>query len=359
MTEVLAEAQYAQWDAFVLKAKGGTIFHTSWFLRGWTEDLRIIVLRDAQGQIEAGIPLTEFRFLGTKAARRPPWTAYNGPLVASSSKGHAVGRASDEKGLMLRLLAQSPELGMYDYILHPAYTDVMPFLWNGFDTNVGYTYQIPPSAVEQWQRAMASSHRRDLRKAHDMLKELGGNVETTMDLEEFFPLLDNTFNTKKYEIQADRSTVCRWWKAVTEHQAGTIYLARGADSRAVCATMLIYDHVCSYYLASGICAEARRGPMNLWSRVLIDCMIRDSHSRGLTFDFEGSALPGVEHFFRGWGGQCVPRYRVVKIPKLHTYLAWTLYHYWMWHRKRAGCRQAETSTDTSSDLPNRSMGRNM
>jgi hypothetical protein len=98
--------------------------------------------------------------------------------------------------------------------------------------------------------------------------------------------------------------------------------------------MLLFDHACSYYLASGIRMDARSGSMNLWSRALIERMIHDTHARGLTFDFEGSVLPGVEHFFRGWGGRRVQKTRVVKITRPWAYAAWSLHRYLSGHRSR-------------------------
>ncbi len=68
--ELLGEDHYAEWDAFVQAAAGGTIFHTSWYLRGWGLDTKIFVLRDSKGVIEGGTAVTPSRFLGLGSA--PP-----------------------------------------------------------------------------------------------------------------------------------------------------------------------------------------------------------------------------------------------------------------------------------------------
>jgi len=69
-------------------------------------------------------------------------------------------------------------------------------------------------------------------------------------------------------------------------------------------------------------------------------MIRDCHECGLTFDFEGSVLPGVEGFFRDWGGVLRPKYRLVKIRTPWSYAAWSLHRWCMGHRKKAWFRLA-------------------
>ncbi len=333
MAEILQESQYSDWDDFVRRAKGGTIFHTSWYLLALTDDLRIDVLRDKEGRIEAGMVTMPMRFLGTKAARRPEFTAYNGPLIRESAKKSHVLRVSQEKKLLLQLLAESPAMGMYDYCLPPEHTDLMPYLWNGFDVSLGYTYQVPPCPLAEWHREMTPSHRRDLRKGYQLMKDSSGTVTTTADYEEFCELFRDTAEYKSMSIRAGAPRLRQWWNRLADRDAGRIYLAREANGRSVCATLLLWDHVSGYYVASGIRKEARHGPLNLWSRVLIDRMVQDTHEKGLTFDFEGSTVPGVERFFRGWGGRCVPKYRVVKIRRPWTYAGWHLHRYWTRHRK--------------------------
>ena len=334
MLELLSEDQYPQWDAFVAQARGGTIFHTSYFLRPLARKLKIFVLRGEDGGIEGGIALTLVAIMGCKAARRPAWTAYNGPLARASEKQHPGEKASEEKAIVLRLLAGISDIAIQDYIFAPDAYDVIPFIWNGFETLVGYTYQIPPGPVDQWQAAMSQDHRRSLRKAHESLKNLGGEVEVTTDFDECHSLLSETFAAKDFSVRAGKSLLGKWWRSMVEHRAGAIYLARDAAGRPVCCTIMIWDDRCAYYLAGGIRADARRGPMEMWSRVLFDRMIRDSHQRDLTFDFEGSVLPGVERFFRGWGGRCVPKYRAVKLRRLWAYAVWVGYRFLTCHRIR-------------------------
>ncbi len=243
-------------------------------------------------------------------------------------------RVSDEKKLMLRLLGESPRRGLYDYTLPPEYVDIMPFLWNGFDVSVEYTYQIPPQPVETWRQAMTSSHRRDLRKAEAVAKEIGAAVEWTDNFEECQALIQQTAEIKGFRHRSVLDVLQNWWRVVTTRDAGQLYVVRESTGQAICATLLVFDHRCAYYCASGIRKDARRGKLNLLSRLLVDRMIQDVHSRKLVFDFEGSVLPGVEPFFRGWGGRCVPKYRAVKIPRFRAYWMWSLHRFWACHRKR-------------------------
>lgn len=336
MSELLPENQYDQWDGFVKQARGGTLFHESWYLRALSDRLSIVVLRDGAGRIEAGMALTPTRFLGAAATRRPSYTPYNGPLIRPSAKANASEAMSEEKNRMVRLLGQSPRMGMYDFILSPDFGDTMPFLWNGFDVTVGYTYQIPPAGPEPWQSAMSSGHRRDLRKAGAVLQDCGALLETSDDLESCRSVLLETARLKGFKEESSWEAMRAWWQEVVAHNAGRVYRIRQPGQEPLCASLLVWDRCCGYYLASGMRGDVRHGPMNLLGRLLIDRMIQDSHRQGLTFDFEGSVLPGVEPYFRGWGGKCVPKCRAVKIPNFCAHAIWSLHRYWKGHRKRTG-----------------------
>jgi hypothetical protein len=151
------------------------------------------------------------------------------------------GIASDENNLLLRILAESPQMGMYDYLLPPEYTDVIPFLWNGFDASVGYTYQIGPAPVEQWQSEMTKSHRKDLRRAQKAMEELNGTIEVDGSPEEFFGIVMNTVVSKNFRFGMDMAMFLKLWNALCERQAGTIYIFRDGSGKAITGTLVVRD----------------------------------------------------------------------------------------------------------------------
>jgi hypothetical protein len=308
MADILAESQYGEWDDFVCQAKGGTIFHASWYLLALTDDLHIRVLRDEEGRIEAGMATMPKRFLGTTRTSRPELVAYNGPLIRHSRREGRASKASDEKNTLVRLLAESPAMGMYDYNLPPEYTDLTPFIWNGFDTLVRYTYQIPPAPVEQWQDEMSKGHRKDLNRARKAMEELNGVIEINGSPAEFLDTVVHGAKGDPHSFRLGLEQFENWWRRMRERDAATMYLFRDGRGKAITATLAVHDWRCAYDIAGGTRAGgARTGPARYVKRLLIERMICDAHHRNVTFDFEGSIDPGVEPFFRGWGGICVPK----------------------------------------------------
>ncbi len=68
------------------------------------------------------------------------------PMQRRSRHRHA----SEFKHTLLTTLHGLPRLRMYGLALTYTEMDVVPFLWNGFDTLVEYSYVIPIEEKETW-----------------------------------------------------------------------------------------------------------------------------------------------------------------------------------------------------------------
>src|ERR1700682_3179726 len=78
--ELLRPTDFATWDELVQRSAHGTIFHNSWWLEATGCAFEIIVLRDADGQIVAGIPLPRKIRAGLTLFHSPLLTPYLGPI---------------------------------------------------------------------------------------------------------------------------------------------------------------------------------------------------------------------------------------------------------------------------------------
>ena len=78
----------------------------------------------------------------------------------------------------------------------------------------------------------------------------------------------------------------------------------------IAGAFVIHDARTAYYLLGGYHSESKHhgaGTLALFDAI--------RHARGLglkTFDFEGSMIPAIERYFRGFGGKLTPYYRVNK-----------------------------------------------
>ena len=122
------------------------------------------------------------------------------------------------------------------------------------------------------------------------------------------------------DAEHSRAVLARIEGAASGRAARTILVARDGDGNAHAGAYVIHDSRYSYYLLGGSDAELRgSGAMS----AVIWAAIEDAARRRTGFDFEGSMLPGVERFFRAFGGvpQAVSRVRRIGSRGLRAELA--------------------------------------
>jgi hypothetical protein len=331
-SRVLPPPEHDLWDDFVASRGCGTLFHSAWWYRAWGMEPVVRAMVNDGGGIEGGICYAVGRRFGARAIVRPPMTARNGPLFAPLEGPGRHRRNTHQKKMLLLAIQSLPRLGVYDFMLRPCDADVIPFLWNGFETAVGYTYVLPCAERDAWLNHASKTQRWSVRRAAREAAEEGFAVDERPALDEVVSVLDETAEFKHYSTEQYRRRLSAWWRAVQERGAGTAYLLRDASGRPAAGSLMVYDKHCAYYVAGGIRRDLRQG--SLVNVLLMHRMIEAAHRMGLDFDFEGSVLPGVERFFRSLGGELLPLYRVLKFPSPLAYLIWHGYGYWTKHRPR-------------------------
>jgi CelD/BcsL family acetyltransferase involved in cellulose biosynthesis len=304
----LEAQEWPQWDAFVAGHPHGTLFQTTEWLGRLAGRLVVLALeQEPGGPILGGLPLLHNRRFRVEGYHPPALTAYMGPLVEpGDSDKEDVRRSAYQLGVQ-RLLGAVPRAGHVDFLLHPDQTNALPYLWNGYTTDLGYTNVIS-GTVEEFLQRMSYGHRKRLRRLQRLQE--AGQVEL-LELEdptELFSLLEATMRTKRfrYDMDAIRRLFTPdgyqvFWKAVKVQ----------AEGEPLACALSAFDAGTYYSLVGGV---SRTGNSDLANAHLLcfDYMIRQALESGRRFDFCGSSLPGVDHFNRRYGGRLLPRIRVQK-----------------------------------------------
>jgi hypothetical protein len=329
--EILPEPEHGRWDEFVLNCPRGSAFQTTWWYRAWGVSPVVRALRNEEGGIIAGICYAVGRRFGTEAIICPPCTAGNGPVFKPVlAEGHYQ-EITHAKKMALLAIHSLPRLGFFDLRLRPADTDVMPYLWNGFDTHVGYTYVIPATQRDKWMDGASKTTRKEIRRAVREVAEQGYQIEEQPSAQEMLPLIHDTIRAKDFRVDRLGERFAAWWQAIKDHQVGCGFLLRDKNGAPLAADILIWDRHTAYSILGGIRADLRKD--SRVGTILLERMIREAHGRGLDFDFEGSTLPGVERFMRSFGGELRPMMRMVKIRSPLTCLLWQTHRYFTQHRQ--------------------------
>jgi hypothetical protein len=334
----LDKSRYSEWDKFA--SENGTVFHASWWYEAWGVPYEIYVSLDEGGEIEAGMPVYISRFnsmpkafdvFRIRGVTIPPLTPVNGPIFKSCTRTGRSSIYSYVKNEILCSLQSLPRLDFYDFHLWRFCNDLMPFIWNGFETQVFYTYVIPAANVNTWRNDMSQKTRRFLKEARRMAEKEGySEIITDASFDEMDLPFRETMKTKKFEV-SQYSKLPAWWEAVRNRKAGVSYLIKDKEGQPICASIMVWDGRTAYSLVNGIVSRSGVGHINM---LLFERMIDDALSMGLDFDFEGSSLMGVERFYRGFGGEMRPCFRATKIPSKVVYLGLKTHKYLTMHKKR-------------------------
>lgn len=296
----LAEDEFGIWDEFVATSGSGTVFHTTAWLSATGKPYSVFVPRS--GAIGGGVVVGERRIAGLRLARGIPLTPYVGLVI--EGEGITIAERSQQK----QTAADAADFlkRNYDAValsLSPGVRDVQPFIWEGYDVSVRYTYVADITDVDACWKRMDPTRRRNVRKAE---KE-GVVVKREDDIDSMLHLVSLTYarqgRTPRFLVYAERL-----WHRIKAADLGGLFLARDAGARPIAGALITWDGRRGYYLLGGVDpkASSAAGAAVLWH-----AMRCCAEERGLSeFDFEGSNVPDIERFFRKFGGALVPRFEV-------------------------------------------------
>jgi CelD/BcsL family acetyltransferase involved in cellulose biosynthesis len=326
--EFLSPADYPAWDALVNKSPHGTVFHYSWWLAITASSLRILAARNESGDLIGGLPLPLKRAAGLKLLHTPLLTPYLGPIFDISaadgtcdrlhlmrSYGEALGRA----------------VGPFDgfrYIAGADAPDLQGFLWAGFSASLAYTFRFSAKqSISEISKCMTRTHTQKLTKAKrlNLVVERDGAMETLLELNKM------TFERKGAAAPYSSSLVLRLWETARARKQANLYVARTEKGQPVAALFTVHDERTAYQIISGFDPAFPEVPgqnLVLWTA------IQDAIEAGRNYDFEGSALRGVETFYRRWGCEAVPVWIIEKTGSMRGSLAHLAIRYL--NRKRSG-----------------------
>lgn len=308
--EFLREADYPLWDQLVEKSPHGTVFHSSWWLALAARSFRLLVARNEEGAVVGGIPLPWERRHRLKLLHAPALAPYLGPVFDLSgeegvpsqlhlmrSAGEALGRAAGP-------------FDSFRYIAGADGPDLQGFLWAGFDVRLAYTFRFSATqSLAEITRGMTRTHMQKITKA----ARLGLALVRDQEIQTLLDLNKRTFDRKGAAAPFDRGLVTRLWEAAHGRGQANLYIAKTDTGVPVAALFTVHDQRTTYQIVSGFDPDYPDIPGQnfvLWSAV------QEAIAAGRNYDFEGSGLRGVETFYRRWGCDAHPVWRMEKAGSL-------------------------------------------
>ena len=299
----LSENEFSLWDDFVSQSFQGTLFHKTYWLNTSGEKFKIYGCFK-NGNLLGGLPIICKSKFGIKQAVHPPLTPYLG-VIFKKSETKYVNRISEEKKISESIAKRIKE--DFDFVrfnFSPLFTDLQPFVWQGFSSNVRYTYLLNLKNLEKAWKGMEDNRRNDIRRA----EKDGIVVESSDSFKEAFALVERTFQRQGIEVKF-KSAASGYNKVLNKKGQSKSFLARNKGGKAIAMVYIVWDKKRSYYLLGGYDPEKRHhgaSAIAMWEAIKFT-----KEKLGLDeFDFEGSMIPQVEQFFRKFGGELTPYYSV-------------------------------------------------
>jgi hypothetical protein len=331
--QILDREDYPEWDELVDKSPHGTIFHYSWWLQTTAAHFKIHVVRNEKGALVAGLPIPFHRRRFLRLFHSPLLTPYLGPVFDLS----AADNICDRLHLMRshgELLARSVKsFDSLRYVAGACAPDLQGFLWAGFKVQLAFTFRFPSTHTpEQITAGMTRTHLQKLKKA------MRSNLTVTRDesLDDLIALNVKTFEKQGVRPPYSPAFLSKLWNAAYSQERAHLYVARTSEGKPVAALLTVHDKRTTYQIVSGVDHELREIPgayLVLWTA------LQDTLRAGRDFDFEGSSLRGVEPFYRRWGANAIPVWRIAKSGSWRG----TLYQLMIEHREVASFKQSTNS----------------
>ncbi len=184
------------------------------------------------------------------------------------------------------------------------YIDMQPFFWRGFKTIPNYTYIINlKQDIQLIEKNFSTERRNDIKKA------IKDNIETKLcsDYNIVETLIMNTFDRKQKNV--DYEMIHKILFEFSDKNNSFAFVSY-KDNKPIAASFCIYDKQKVYYLLGGYDSKNKHqgaGALAVYAAIKFAKSLEIEK-----FDFEGSMLPEVEKYFRGFGGNLTPYYSINK-----------------------------------------------
>lgn len=291
-----------RWNDFVDGSPQGSLFSKTPYQEaiGLTYTIWVV---EQNGEWIAGM------LLGNRNGRWTfgPFQKYTGVLFAEM-EGNYYTTETNRRAALRLLLVECNKLGSYDYFFHPEFGNWLLYYQAGYKETTYYTYRIAVKGItrEELLGNCAPRLRTKIRKTYSDNSLV---VEKNVDAAICYRLLHETFMRKKEKIVFNRKlfdTLCR-----ALNEVGSLHFYRAVSKTGEITSVLgiAYDKHCAYLLFSAYSEAAKMGGDN--ERLIYEAVC-DAAERVNCFDFEGSMLQGVESYYRQFGGQMTPYFRIYK-----------------------------------------------
>ncbi|MBE0662206.1 MAG: hypothetical protein IH597_07040 [Bacteroidales bacterium] len=273
------EIDYEKWDDCIDRAFNGNVYAWSWYLDLVCEGWEALV----QGDYELVMPLTSGKKYGIYYLYQPPFTQQLGLYSKIPSGNLAVNEFLDSMKIHYRFAEIN--LNRHNKINH-----------QDFNIKMRKNYELELiKPIAEIRSNYTSNTSRNIRKAENE----GISIVTNVDPGSIITMFrqEKGAEIKKLGDKQYQMLEKLIYRSAYKNMAITVG-AFDKNNELCAGAFLLKSHHRIVFLFSANNKTARQtGAMHL----LIDSVIQQHAGQALTFDFEGSEIPGLARFYAGFG----------------------------------------------------------
>lgn len=274
----------------------GSVFNSQQWLRVYGGRLKTYGLYNKGGKLFGFFNLYFEKRFGFKHIKNPPFSPNIGLAFINPSSNIAKKQSFNKsiyKAISEFIDSLSPSLTTLTLPIE--HIDMQAFIWNNYKVIPNYTYHLNLSELNKTtiQKRFSPERRNDITKA------LKDKVECKLssDYSLVKTMVEHTYNRKGKTLKSELIT-----KILEQFKnSNSFAFVSYQRNKPIAAAFVIYDKQTAYYLLGGY-DPANKHPGA--GALAVYNSIQEAKKIGIpTFDFEGSMLPEVERYFRGFGGE--------------------------------------------------------
>ena len=294
-----------------------SIFEQPWWLdivaQGkWHE----LTVRNKNNEVIGRLPYADINKYGLSYCGIPVLTQTLGPWIKLDKGMKQVAKLKRIKQVSEELIKQLKTKRNIDLYFHQGFQYVLPFIWAGYRVEPQFSY-----IIDDFRDLDIVLTNMDA-KIRNLIKGARKNVEiiSNISVDEMIYLEKASFEKQGRKFPWDEDIIRKIYNLSQQYGHGKALAAIDKVSKkAIAVAFLVYDeHTCYYLLGGKDYASKIQGTQELllWEGIKFAATVSRE------FDFEGSMIPGIESFFRGFGGKPYVYYRIRKGSLIADVLEW-------------------------------------
>lgn len=283
-----------------------SVFEQPWWLDivsgGMWKEIKIV---NKNNECIGRLPYINKSLYGSEYIGTPVLTQQLGPWFKFENNEKNVSKLKKTKKITEEIIENLKNIKNVDLYLHHNFTYVLPFIWNGYKVEPKFSYIIDDlTNIQNIFNNFDSKLRNLIKNAEKNLK-----VVYDIDINILVDLLKETFHKQNRNLPFDENLVKKVVKEAKKYNAGISVGVVADNDKVIAGGFFLYDNNVCYYLLGGKSYSANipgSQELVIWEGIKFASQISKS------FDFEGSMIPGIESFFRAFGGRPQIYFRVRK-----------------------------------------------